>query len=104
SLANTDRCPALAQHLTVAQRKAADYSVRTDFRGRPHDLLVAERIREPDVGGDVAGEEEDVLLNVADQGPQLLERHRSDVDAVDRDPSALWIVEPHEQVDDCRLP
>ena len=54
------------------------------FAAAPHDFLVAERIREPDVGGDVAGKQKNVLLHVADQRAQLLQRHLADVDAVDR--------------------
>src|SRR5204862_3120608 len=83
--------------------KTADDSICSNLRGGTNYLFVSERIREPDVGGDVTGEEEDVLLHVADQRAQLLQRHGADVDSVDRDSPALRIIESHQQVDDRRL-
>ena len=84
-------------------RKTANDQIGSDFRGRSNDLFIAERIRQPDIRGDVARKKENVLLHVPDQRAQLLERHRANVDAIDSDSAALRIVESHQEIDDCRL-
>src|SRR5690606_274680 len=59
--------------------------------------------READVGGNVAGEEEDVLLHVADEPAHLVHRHVAHIAPVDEDPPLLRFVEAEEEVDDRRL-
>ncbi len=57
-----------------------------------------------DVLRDGAAEQPGVLQHHADACPQLLSRHRGDVDPVQCDPAAGDIVEPHQEIDQRGLP
>ena len=58
---------------------------------------------EPDIARDRARKEMHVLQHQAEHRPQAREIHLADVDAVDRDPALLHVVEPQQQADDRRL-
>ena len=64
------------------------------------DMLLGDRVRQPDVGQHVACEEKDVLLDVADTRTELFDRNRADVDAIEEDDSALRVVKAQQEVDD----
>src|SRR5439155_17977132 len=75
-----------------------------DSLGRTHDPLWG-RVRPPerDVLGDCAREQEPLLRD----DPELVTERRlrdfTQVDAVERDPSVAWVVEPGQQLRDRRL-
>ena len=89
---------ALAHHRRHAVGKARDHVVEPRPARRLGDLLV--RGVEPPVGDivpDRAAEEEHVLLDDTDVPPQGGERHVAHVDAVDRDPPRVQLVEAGKQ-------
>ena len=71
-LADAHRGAPLAEHLVEAGGQARDDAVRAHPRRRREHRRVVERRVEADVGPHVGGEEEDVLLHVADQPPPLV--------------------------------
>ena len=90
--------------MSVALRESTDYAIRSHFRGSAGNFVIREWVGKSDVGRDIAGEQENVLLDVPDQRSQLFEWNCADIDTVDGDPPALRVVEAHQQVDDRSLP
>src|ERR1041385_520802 len=85
-------------------RQPPNDPVGTDPRRRRRDVFFRDWVRQPDVGHHLAREEEDVLLHVADQSPQLRKRNLAHVHTVDQNSAALRFVEAQQQVDDRGLP
>ena len=99
-LARADVAALLVEHRVVAVGQAAHEPVDEGRLGRGVDLLLGRvRVAVGDVVPDRAAEEPGVLQHHADLRPQVLAAHRGDVDAVERDPAAVQLVEPHDQVD-----
>ncbi len=103
ALTDADRRAPLTERLLIAARQTPNDAVRADARRRGRDLELRNLVREADVREHVSGEEEDVLLHVADQRAQLGQRDLANVDAVHQDSPALRVVEAQQQVDDRRL-
>ena len=75
---------------------------RLDARARTASSSIV-GVPEPDVAGDRAGEQVDVLQHQAEHARAARRGPLADVDAVDRDAPLLHVVEPQQQVDDRRL-
>src|SRR4051812_10620234 len=91
SLSPAQRCSAFAKHVRIATGQATNDAVGANARRRGGDVFLRQSARQPNVARDVTGEEKDVLLHVADQRTQLVERHLANVDAriaVERDGDA----------------
>ena len=92
---------ALAHPLVVAVGQAHDEVVDAGCLGGRLDLLL--RGLGPSVGDVVAhgaDEEEDILLDGADAGPQGLELEVANVDPIDGDRALGHVVEARQEVDD----
>ena len=74
-------------------------------RGRrlPHAFIVDRGIAEPDVVGNRAGKQMDVLEHQTEEAANVSHIELADVDAVNADPAALDVVEPQQQIDERRL-
>ena len=104
-LPHRQRRAALGDRARIAVRQPLDERLGMDgARRTPHALVVDRRVAEPDVVGDGAGEQVHVLQHQAEQAAHVVEIELADVDAVDRDPPALHVVEAQQQVDQRRLP
>src|SRR5581483_9642580 len=80
-------------------------TVDADGGGRRGDLLVrGVRLREADVRGDRAAEEERVLQDDAELPPVRAELHRAQVDVVDTHRTASGVVEAADEPSERRLP
>ena len=104
ALAAREREALLADHGVVAVGQPQDELVRFGRARRGLDLL-ARRVgpAEADVGGDRVGEEERVLEHHADVAAQRVEVNVANVDAVDRDPARVHVVEARQHQRDRRL-
>ena len=69
----------------------------------PHLVVRDTAVAEADVVGDRAREQMHVLEHEAEHAAQLREIELADVDAVNRDPPSLNVVEPKQQIDQRRL-
>src|SRR5579863_4793216 len=103
ALADADRRTALPELVVVAIWKPADDPAGAHTVGGTLHLRIRERAGKPDVGGDITGEQEDVLLDVADLRAQYAHRYLPDIDAVQCDPAPLRVVESHQQAYHGRL-
>ena len=103
SLTDTDRRAALAELLRVSIRQSPNDAIRAHSRRRRGNVQLRHRIGQSDVRQHIAGEEEDVLLDISHERPKLVEWDFANIDAIDEDSPALRIIEPQQQVDDRRL-
>ena len=89
----------LADHGVVALRQPVDELVRLGRPGRRQDLLVGGvGAAVGDVGPDGVGEQEAVLHDQADRGPQGVPGHVGDVVPADPDHAGLRVVEARQQL------
>jgi hypothetical protein len=95
----------LADHGVVALGKRVDEAIGTGESGRvAHGVHVGFGIRERDVLAHRVGEQERVLEHDADRLAQVGEAHVAHVDAVERDPPGIDVVEAGHEAGDGRLP
>ncbi len=97
--------PLLPDHRVVALRQPGDELVRLGGLGRGQDLLPA-GVGPPvgDVGPDRVGEQERVLADQPDRGPQRVQGEITDVVPADPQRPAGHVVEAGEQLRDGRFP
>src|SRR5215470_11429636 len=75
-----------------------------DCRDRPpHGRIVYRIVAKPYVAANGSGKQMHILEHQPEQRAELVEIHRADVNATDRDASLLHVIEPQQQVDDRRL-
>ncbi len=100
-LARADVRALVVEHRVVAVGQRVHETVDIRRPGRLEDLPFG-RIRPPvgDVLPDRAAEQPRVLKNHPHPAPQVVPRHRRDVDTVERDATGVDLVEPHHQVDE----
>ena len=81
-------------------RQTTHDSVGADTRGGDRNLLLGDVTGQPDVAQHITGEEENVLLYVANESAQLRERDVPNVGAVNENSAALRVIEAKQEVDD----
>ena len=103
SLAHAQASAPLAEHVAVPGGQPLDEPVGAHAPRRFPARLRRHRSIEREIVQDVSREEEEILLHEADDRPEVGRRKLPDVHAVHRDPAAVGVVEPEEQIDDRRL-